>query len=55
MHVSIMMVFHDFGNFEIDFIKNYLVDIINLKKCIEFVVIGGSFEILKRLAANCVC
>ena len=32
MHESIMMVFHDFGNFEIDFIKNYIVDIINLNK-----------------------
>ena len=27
-----MIVFHDFGNFEIAFIKNYLVVIINLKK-----------------------
>ena len=54
MHVSIMMVImilEILNSFYKELSRRYNKS----KKCIEFVVIGGSFEILKRLAANGVC
>ena len=38
------MVFHDFGDFEMAFIKNYLVAIKNLKKALSLWLLEDHFK-----------